>query len=208
MAADRPMWSRPELAVLGALLALIIAIPMAGCFGRAVPTPSLPAAPPLSRPVLDDPETPLQAADRRVADLEGQLAAEKSERSALRLAPLRTSLLWCQGLAILAIVGGAALAVATSVWGLGFGLRPCLGIVAAGVAALAACLGADWALDHVRWVIAALAMAVVGCGLWLMRGGSTFLGAVRQAWEHVPDDAPTPPQVDALLDRLSRKRAR
>lgn len=141
---------------------VIILLALIGCARDALPLPApLPADPPQERPAPVHPDSRAEQLDRRIADLQGQLAQAQADRQAEKTrqdeAETRATRRRCRWIA--AIVIPLAIAAATlSLW-LGFAR---LGLPIAG-AAIAAVLALQiWAEAQAYLWIALPAIAVLG----------------------------------------------
>ncbi len=184
-------WSRTERAVVAILLAALV-VALAGC-GDVVRPPTAEEVGDLKAKVVqtmierdqvrdsltkehqlaidehaiaDDFQVKADAARKR-ADA-ADAAAAKADREAA-LAPLRTSLRWLEGLCLLVMIAGVALAIAARFLSLGFAATIPAAAAGGAAGALALCLATSWALDHLLWLglgVGALA-ALLGVGYWL-----------------------------------------
>lgn len=142
-----------------------------------------------------------------VARLEGELAKAKAIHEEDRLAPLRTTLAWVDGIASLGMLAGVGLAIAAFFFGLGFAWKIPAVIAAGFGAVLAMSLTTSWALGHLPWIIGGVVVVIGAAIAWAMKRHLTLVGAAREAWEHVPPTAKTSDQVDDLMNSLTKAKA-
>ncbi len=193
------MKHRRYLSLVAVLVLAAACQSQCGClFDRNTDAPSGTTTAPPAKP---------ETSGERVARLEGELAKAKAQHEEDRLAPLRTTLAWVDGIAILGMMAGVGLAVAAFFFGLGFAWR-IPAVIAAGFGAiLAMSLTTSWALAHIGWIIAAVLVVIVGGIAWAVRRHLSLVGAAREAWEHVPATAHTSDHVDQLLESLTKAKA-
>ncbi len=158
------------------------------------PVPAGPP-PPLLGPVA---ETPQQKVDR----LTGDLATAVSERDEARLAGVRTTILWAEGISALGLLACVGLAVASLALGLSFTWKIPAALGMGFVAILCSCLALTWALGHVVWIVGGL-LALVALGVWwLSQHGWSLTKVARAAYDAAPDslDLGT---AETLLTRIT-----
>lgn len=196
-------WRRIEVWVLtGLILAVLAGIVFAasGCsFWRDAGENQ-----PTGQPKIVEPAKPETGA-AKVARLEGELAKAKAEHEEERLAPLRTSLAWAEGIALLGMLAGVGLAVAAYfITGMAFTWKIPASIAAGFAGILGFCFATSWALSHVAWIIAAVVALVVLAFLWAVRRHLSLIGAAREAWNAVPPTVDLTSRAEQLLARMEK----
>ncbi len=181
-----------------ALVLLLLCVDVAGCVATRHKPPVLAENP--GQPVPVAAMTPQQ----REIYYTGQLAAAKAEVAELRLAPLRTTLNWAEGIAALGLLASVGLAAAAGFWGLGFTWKIPAGFAVAFGAVLATALFASWALNYL-WllVVAVLALAVLGV-LWLVHRHMSLASATKMLWDATPPEVLLPNKIEAFLDHVAK----